>query len=41
MEVNTIDKWTPGPGDIVVSNWASWIEVLWLAARYVLFDGEH
>ncbi|KAB5596349.1 acyltransferase-like protein [Ceratobasidium theobromae] len=34
MEVNTIDKWTPGSGDIVVSNWASWIEVLWLAARY-------
>ncbi|QRW16406.1 hypothetical protein RhiXN_04407 [Rhizoctonia solani] len=30
----TSDDWSPGPGDIIVSNWASWIEVLWLAVRY-------
>ncbi|CAE6412103.1 unnamed protein product [Rhizoctonia solani] len=34
VDTATIDKWSPGPGDIIVSNWASWIEVLWLAVRY-------
>lgn len=26
--------WQPGAGDIIVSNWASWIEILWLAFRF-------
>lgn len=33
-DTSTIDKWSPGAGDIIVSNWASWIEVLWLAVQY-------
>ncbi|KAF8680967.1 hypothetical protein RHS04_03067 [Rhizoctonia solani] len=33
-DTTTSDDWSPGPGDIIVSNWASWIEVLWLAVRY-------
>ncbi|KAJ1309072.1 hypothetical protein OPQ81_004751 [Rhizoctonia solani] len=33
-DTSSIDKWSPGPGDIIVSNWASWIEVLWLAVQY-------
>ncbi|KAI0269167.1 hypothetical protein BC834DRAFT_932181 [Gloeopeniophorella convolvens] len=28
------EKWRPGSGDLIVSNWASWIEVLWLAFRF-------
>ncbi|KAG9127684.1 hypothetical protein FRC07_010909 [Ceratobasidium sp. 392] len=28
------EKWAPGAGDIIASNWASWVEVLWLAVRY-------
>jgi len=28
------EKWTPQPGDIIVSNWVSWIEILWLAFRF-------
>lgn len=27
------EPWSPGAGDIIISNWASWIEILWLAAR--------
>lgn len=27
--------WRPRAGDIIVSNWVSWIELLWLAFRYV------
>ncbi|EIN10724.1 hypothetical protein PUNSTDRAFT_119620 [Punctularia strigosozonata HHB-11173 SS5] len=26
--------WTPAAGDIIVSNWVSWLEVLWLAFRF-------
>ena len=29
------EPWSPGAGDIIISNWASWIEILWLAARWV------
>ncbi|OBZ76740.1 hypothetical protein A0H81_04005 [Grifola frondosa] len=28
------EKWNPGAGDIIVSNWASWLEILWLAIRF-------
>lgn len=28
------NKWNPRAGDLIVSNWSSWIEVLWLAYRY-------
>ncbi|EIW61276.1 uncharacterized protein TRAVEDRAFT_142873 [Trametes versicolor FP-101664 SS1] len=28
------DKWNPGAGDLIVSNWASWVEILWLAFRF-------
>ncbi|KAJ3475054.1 hypothetical protein NLI96_g12090 [Meripilus lineatus] len=27
-------SWNPKAGDVIVSNWASWIEVLWLAFRF-------
>ncbi|KAG1755801.1 hypothetical protein EDB19DRAFT_1892004 [Suillus lakei] len=27
-------KWNPRAGDLIVSNWSSWIEVLWLAYQY-------
>jgi hypothetical protein len=35
------EPWSPGAGDIIVSNWASWVEILWLGFRFVLsrFDG--
>ncbi|KAG8730938.1 hypothetical protein FRC12_019986, partial [Ceratobasidium sp. 428] len=33
-DTSGLEKWTPGVGDIIVSNWASWVEVLWLAVRY-------
>ncbi|KAI0347399.1 hypothetical protein BDW22DRAFT_1404954 [Trametopsis cervina] len=28
------ESWNPRAGDIIVSNWASWIELLWLAFRF-------
>ncbi|KAF8489121.1 hypothetical protein JB92DRAFT_2820141 [Gautieria morchelliformis] len=28
------EPWKPKAGDIIVSNWASWVEVLWLAFRF-------
>ncbi|KAI0693790.1 hypothetical protein BC835DRAFT_1352071 [Cytidiella melzeri] len=28
------ESWQPKAGDIIVSNWASWIELLWLAFRF-------
>jgi len=28
------EPWRPGAGDLIVSNWASWIEILWLAFRF-------
>ncbi|KAG8890546.1 hypothetical protein FRB98_007894 [Tulasnella sp. 332] len=28
------EVWNPTAGDIIVSNWASWIELLWLAFRW-------
>ncbi|KAI0303220.1 hypothetical protein BC826DRAFT_984055 [Russula brevipes] len=28
------ESWRPDAGDIIVSNWASWIEILWLAFRF-------
>ncbi|EMD40656.1 hypothetical protein CERSUDRAFT_111238 [Gelatoporia subvermispora B] len=28
------EYWKPKAGDIIVSNWASWVEVLWLAFRF-------
>ncbi|KAG8934665.1 hypothetical protein FRC02_009492 [Tulasnella sp. 418] len=29
-----VESWNPGAGDVIVSNWASWIEILWLAFRF-------
>nr|GAT54031.1 predicted protein [Mycena chlorophos] len=29
-----IESWHPRAGDLIVSNWVSWVEVLWLAARF-------
>ncbi|ESK97655.1 vacuolar protein sorting protein vps66 [Moniliophthora roreri MCA 2997] len=32
---NTVSQqWTPAAGDIIVSNWTSWVELLWLAFRF-------
>ncbi|KAH8106125.1 hypothetical protein BXZ70DRAFT_918320 [Cristinia sonorae] len=28
------ESWNPRAGDIIVSNWASWVELLWLAFRF-------
>ncbi|KAF8895927.1 hypothetical protein CPB85DRAFT_1229708 [Mucidula mucida] len=28
------EPWNPLPGDLIVSNWTSWIELLWLAFRF-------
>ncbi|KAH9045596.1 hypothetical protein EDB85DRAFT_1907523 [Lactarius pseudohatsudake] len=28
------ESWRPGAGDLIVSNWSSWIEILWLAFRF-------
>ncbi|KAF9568960.1 hypothetical protein CPC08DRAFT_678544 [Agrocybe pediades] len=28
------EKWNTKAGDVIISNWASWIEVLWLAIRF-------
>ncbi|KAI0082591.1 hypothetical protein K474DRAFT_1585839 [Panus rudis PR-1116 ss-1] len=30
----TKESWNPKAGDIIVSNWASWVEILWLAFRF-------
>ncbi|KAJ6539252.1 hypothetical protein B0H19DRAFT_349896 [Mycena capillaripes] len=32
--VKDIERWSPHAGDIIVSNWVSWVEVLWLAFRF-------
>ncbi|KAJ7179220.1 hypothetical protein C8R46DRAFT_1072955 [Mycena filopes] len=29
-----IESWNPRAGDIIVSNWVSWVEILWLAFRF-------
>ncbi|KAJ7129783.1 hypothetical protein C8R44DRAFT_614631, partial [Mycena epipterygia] len=29
-----IETWSPRAGDIIVSNWVSWVEILWLAFRF-------
>ncbi|KAJ7179899.1 hypothetical protein C8R43DRAFT_870267 [Mycena crocata] len=29
-----IGSWSPHAGDIIVSNWVSWVEILWLAFRF-------
>ncbi|OCH84179.1 hypothetical protein OBBRIDRAFT_786495 [Obba rivulosa] len=29
-----VESWKPQAGDIIVSNWASWVEILWLAFRF-------
>lgn len=31
---NSPEKWNPRAGDIIVSNWVSWIELVWLAVRF-------
>lgn len=28
------EKWSPKAGDLIVSNWVSWIEILWLVFRF-------
>lgn len=33
----TNETWSPGAGDLIVSNWVSTIEILWLAFRYTAF----
>ncbi|QRV87712.1 hypothetical protein RhiJN_15730 [Ceratobasidium sp. AG-Ba] len=33
-DTSGLENWSPRAGDIIVSNWASWVEVLWLAVRY-------
>ncbi|KAJ7368200.1 hypothetical protein DFH08DRAFT_909156 [Mycena albidolilacea] len=32
--VKDIEAWRPRAGDIIVSNWVSWVEILWLAFRF-------
>ena len=29
------ERWRPCAGDIIVSNWTSWVDVLWLSIRFV------
>ncbi|KAJ7744537.1 hypothetical protein DFH07DRAFT_978482 [Mycena maculata] len=29
-----IETWNPRAGDLIVSNWVSWVEILWLAFRF-------
>lgn len=29
------ETWRPCAGDIIVSNWTSWVDVLWLSIRFV------
>ncbi|KAJ7667927.1 hypothetical protein DFH06DRAFT_1322493 [Mycena polygramma] len=29
-----IETWSPRAGDVIVSNWVSWVEILWLAFRF-------
>ncbi|GLB33708.1 hypothetical protein LshimejAT787_0105920 [Lyophyllum shimeji] len=31
---NQTESWNPQAGDVIVSNWVSWVEVLWLAFRF-------
>ncbi|KAK1236736.1 hypothetical protein PQX77_000092 [Marasmius sp. AFHP31] len=31
---NVQTSWKPRAGDIIVSNWASWVEILWFAFRF-------
>ena len=33
--LGTNETWKPRAGDIIVSNWASWIDVVWLSIRFV------
>ncbi|PPQ64714.1 hypothetical protein CVT24_008341 [Panaeolus cyanescens] len=33
-KVREIETWKPKAGDVIVSNWISWIEVVWLAISY-------
>ncbi|KAH8118389.1 hypothetical protein DFH11DRAFT_668282 [Phellopilus nigrolimitatus] len=28
------ESWSPKPGDVIVSNWISWLEIAWLAFRF-------
>ncbi|KAJ6515994.1 hypothetical protein C8R45DRAFT_958323 [Mycena sanguinolenta] len=32
--VKDIESWRPRAGDVIVSNWVSWVEILWLAFRF-------
>ncbi|KAK7061639.1 hypothetical protein R3P38DRAFT_2830651 [Favolaschia claudopus] len=32
--VKSTETWKPKAGDIIVSNWVSWVEILWLAFRF-------
>ncbi|PPQ92351.1 hypothetical protein CVT25_008701 [Psilocybe cyanescens] len=29
-----VEKWNPRAGDIIVSNWASWIDIVWFAIQF-------
>lgn len=39
--IGTNERWKPRAGDIIVSNWASWIDVLWLSIRFVSSAASH
>jgi len=32
--VTSKEPWTPKSGDLIVSNWISWVEILWIAFRF-------
>ncbi|KAJ7068175.1 hypothetical protein C8F01DRAFT_595241 [Mycena amicta] len=32
--VKDVETWQPHAGDVIVSNWVSWVEILWLAFRF-------
>ncbi|KDR83847.1 hypothetical protein GALMADRAFT_54978 [Galerina marginata CBS 339.88] len=34
FSVKQVPTWNPKAGDIIVSNWASWIDIVWLAIRF-------
>ncbi|TFK28828.1 hypothetical protein FA15DRAFT_633314 [Coprinopsis marcescibilis] len=33
-KIQDISGWNPKAGDLIVSNWSSWVEVVWLAIRF-------
>lgn len=35
--ISVREKWHPKAGDVIITNWISWLEIVWLAFRYVLY----